>query len=670
MQYRILAATILALLFINTKSLLAQKQDYDFVVSTDGAWTWFNDERALIQNGRLYTSYVSSEGYVGLSTHDLKKNKAIGSPINLSTWKEADDHNNASLIFREDKKLMAFYAKHHTDKQTNYRVSLVEQPESLADWGPEVAIQSGAHHTYNNAFQLEEMNGMIYNFSRTNGYNPNWKKYSSSGKELSPDTEFIRSGDDKTRPYVKYASNTKDRIDFFFTNGHPRKTNNNLYHMYFKNGGLYQTDGTFIKKEADLPISVDEVDKFYTFGDQSPTARPWTCSFNYGEDGHPVVTYSLQEDKHTIDYYYAYWNAATKTWIHHHVADAGDALYDAERDYTGLVVLNPYNTKEIFMSANINPISGKATEHYEIYRGLTPDDGKVWNWTVLTSDSKMDNIRPFVPKGGDGKNQVVLWLRGTYKTYTDFSTQVVGRYIKCVEAQGFQRQQLWSSKSSTNHPWKFEQADLWEMDGSTLILKKPGQFLEKIRRPAALAYLDMELKDDFSFSAEVKCTYPLESGRDVILVFGYQSPQKYYYAHLSNDNTIMPHNGIFIVDHADRRRIDTPGFSNPPAARMNDLQWHEVRVDRNVKTGSIEVYVDDLETPLMRAVDHTFLNGKIGFGSFDNTGAIRNIEIQEGSQKFWAITNFNKLRSGNINGQSEWKAGPPGATDGARVSAT
>lgn len=667
-MHRILLTLMIAVFTLNQQHLPAQDLGHDFVISTDGAWTWFNDERALIKEGRLYTSYVTSEGYVGMSVRDLDQNKAINSPIHLSTWTESDDHNNASLLFREDGKLMAFYAKHHTDKFTNYRISLVEKPESLADWGPEVVMESGTNHTYNNAFQLASMNGTIYNFSRTNGYNPNWKKYSASGRELTPDTEFIRSGDDKTRPYVKYASNGKDRIDFFFTNGHPRKTDNNLYHMYFKGGSLYQTDGKLIMSEAELPITIDQVDKFYTFGDKSPTARPWTSSFNYSSEGHPVVTYSLQEDKNNIDYYYAYWDDSDNTWKHNYIADAGDALYDAERDYTGLVVLNPHNTNEIFMSANVNPISQMATEHYEMYRGLTSDHGKTWDWMVMTSNSKEDNIRPFVPKGEKNANHVVLWLKGTYNTYTDYATQVVGRYIHKVRAQGFSRQQKKDLGSNGNLPWEFEQPDLWEIDGSTLILKKTGQFLEKIRRPSAIAYLDMKLKHDFSFSAQVKCTDGLESGRDVVLVFNYQSPQKYYYAHLSNDNTIMPHNGIFIVDGADRRRIDTPGLSNPPPTRMNDMLWHDARVDRNNVTGSIEVFVDDMQTPLMKAIDHTFLSGKIGFGSFDNTGEIRNIEVYEGNKRLWEVDDFDEKKSGNINGQGAWKAGPPGATDGTRVT--
>ncbi len=85
------------------------------------------------------------------------------------------------------------------------------------------------------------------------------------------------------------------------------------------------------------------------------------------------------------------------------------------------------------------------------------------------------------------------------------------------------------------------------------------------------------------------------SNRDVILVWNYQSPRRFYYAHLSQDNTIYPHNGIFVVDNADRLRIDDQWdgpVGAPPA--IDDTDWHDVRLDYDADTGEIAVYVDGL----------------------------------------------------------------------------
>lgn len=649
-------------------SSIAQKRNYDFTVASDGAWTWFNDERALIKNGKLYTSYVKSDGHTAISVYSIATDETQGEEVNLSSWTESDDHNNASLLFNKEGKLMAFYSKHHTNAFTNHRTSFVEQPTKASHWGPEVTVSSGANHTYNNAFQLSDMDNTIFNFSRTNGYNPNMKKYHADGSEMTPDIELIRSGDDKTRPYVKYASNSRNRIEFFFTDGHPRKTDNNLYHMYYEDGNLYQTNGDFIINEKDLPVSVDQVNKLYSFGDMSPTARPWTCSFNYSKEGLPVVTYSLQEDKYNIQYYYAWWDADQQEWIHHYIADAGDALYDAERDYTGLVAINPYDVNEIYMSANVNPLSGQQTKHYEIYQGVTTDKGESFGWTALTQGSDEDNLRPFVPKGAVDDNQVLLWLQGTYRTYQDFDTKVVGRYINKSGELDYAQQESYSSLSSD---WKFENPKLWKNDGSILSLMKAGKQDWSIRRPGAVATLaTTNTISSFRLSADIRSTEEvINHGRDLIIVWGYQSPTQFYYAHLSNDNSIMPHNGIFLVDGSDRKRIDHQGVAGAPEERLADKAWHQVVVHRNTKTGDIAVFLDDVTTPLLTATDFSILEGHVGFGSFDNIGEIKNLVIYPGVDGFVKIDDFDGYRNGNVNGQGQWAAGPPGATDGGRVSA-
>jgi hypothetical protein len=49
-----------------------------------------------------------------------------------------------------------------------------------------------------------------------------------------------------------------------------------------------------------------------------------------------------------------------------------------------------------------------------------------------------------------------------------------------------------------------------------------------------------------------------------------------------------------------------------------DDQWHTVKLVRDVASGRIAVFFDDLETPLMEAIDKTFTSGRVGIGSFDD----------------------------------------------------
>lgn len=416
-------------LYLNALFLPAQSIGYDFVVTNDGVWTWFNDERAVGKNDRLYTSYVRKNGFVGLAVNDLTSGQNIGQEVTLSTWSQVDDHNNAAILLRQDGKIMTFYTRHNNASNHSYRTSKTNEPITATDWNTQITQNTGASATYNNVFQLSAESGKIYNFMRTRGFNPNWKTFNANGNQLTSDRILIQSGGNQTRPYVKYTSNNVDRIDFFFTDGHPRASNNNLYHFYYKNGNLYQSNSTFLKKLSDAPININEVNKLYTFGSTHPTARPWTHSINYDANLNPVITYSLQVNINNITYHYAKWNPQTATWNHHQVADAGDGLYNAEDDYTGLIVSNPYDINKVIMSTNVDPRNGSTTSKYEIYSGITTNGGQSFSWEALTQNSTADNLRPFIPKGITQNNRVVLWFTGSYNTYTNYTTKIVGKYL-------------------------------------------------------------------------------------------------------------------------------------------------------------------------------------------------------------------------------------------------
>ena len=117
--------------------------------------------------------------------------------------------------------------------------------------------------------------------------------------------------------------------------------------------------------------------------------------------------------------------------------------------------------------------------------------------------------------------------------------------------------------------------------------------------------------------------------RDVILVWNYQSPTRFYYAHLSQDNTIYPHNGIFVVNDADR----LPDRRPVERHRRRAAGDHRHRLARRARgrtgrrTGRIAVYVDGADEPLMTATDTTFSGGRVGFGSFDNYGRVRDVVV-------------------------------------------
>ena len=103
--------------------------------------------------------------------------------------------------------------------------------------------------------------------------------------------------------------------------------------------------------------------------------------------------------------------------------------------------------------------------------------------------------------------------------------------------------------------------------------------------------------------------------RSLCLFFGYQDPSHMYYVHLGQKSDDRA-NQIFIVNSEPRKKIST----KTTEGTKWDNAWHHVRLVRDVESGKIEVFFDDMKEPAMTAVDKTFTWGQVGIGSFDDTG--------------------------------------------------
>lgn len=173
--------------------------------------------------------------------------------------------------------------------------------------------------------------------------------------------------------------------------------------------------------------------------------------------------------------------------------------------------------------------------------------------------------------------------------------------------------------------WQFPYPQDWaiQKEGSTSYLHMVRmRDAQNPTHPIQFALLKGVNVGNFTFQARVR----RQSGqKSVIMVFDYVDPMHFYYAHLSGDPGVNHpvHNGVFLVDGAPRRRI----AGSESAAALPDFNWHTVRLERNVHTGSIKIFVDNSPRPLFSVVDRTFLCGRVGFGSFDEKGDFTSIKL-------------------------------------------
>ncbi|MEY4387902.1 MAG: hypothetical protein RLY20_3185, partial [Verrucomicrobiota bacterium] len=179
------------LLAFGAQSSLAQTNFATLI--GDGAWTWYNDPRALFLNGKLYLGYVRADGKSALNVFNLST--GASSNLWISGFTEVDDHDNPGLLVKQDKTLLAVYSRHGTANTFSYRRSVTTNPVAPADWAPEQIISSsGAGVTYANPFQLSAEAGKIYNFCRNTNYNPTIFTSTDGGSNWSAPQWFIRTG--------------------------------------------------------------------------------------------------------------------------------------------------------------------------------------------------------------------------------------------------------------------------------------------------------------------------------------------------------------------------------------------------------------------------------------------------------------------------------------------
>ena len=147
----VLWGSSLALLLVCGSSQPVAAQTNLVTLAADGAWTWFNDPRAIFHNRTLYFGYNRSDGKSALSAY----HPATGATLLwTSTWAEADDHNIPALVPMEDGRLLAVYAHHGTTTYFNYRTSLSTNPVSPDDWSAESLFNTSARVTYSNPYRL------------------------------------------------------------------------------------------------------------------------------------------------------------------------------------------------------------------------------------------------------------------------------------------------------------------------------------------------------------------------------------------------------------------------------------------------------------------------------------------------------------------------------------
>ena len=417
-----------------------------------------NDERVIIHRKSLFAGFVRSDGHIGVVRHDFATGQSHAMTLSCNRSREKDDHNNPSLTVLPDGRILASYSRHGTASEAYQRVSKVVLPSHDEDWEDELLLPLPARNTYSNTYLLRHEGDVLFRFHRCINFNPTLSVSHDLGITWDAPLHFIQTGQGGVRPYPRYVSNGQDRIDLILTDGHPHDVDNSVYHIFYQGGAFRMSNGSKLGGLDALPLDHDngrrgsEVYRFrsdpwsegeHGADDWIPNGRAWTWDIHYDKGGFPVCVFQVQLDnrsgeswKHSrIYYYYARWTGTE--WQRRFVSHGGRGLYEREVDYGGGMSIDPEDPRVVYISSNAaNPfnlenhddVPLRQDERYEIWRGITEDDGLTFRWDAVTKDSKADNLRPVVPEGF-GKSGCLVWLRGSYRSYKDYQMELTLRIL-------------------------------------------------------------------------------------------------------------------------------------------------------------------------------------------------------------------------------------------------
>ncbi len=174
--------------------------------------------------------------------------------------------------------------------------------------------------------------------------------------------------------------------------------------------------------------------------------------------------------------------------------------------------------------------------------------------------------------------------------------------------------------------WEATAPKAWRIEegrgGKVLALFGKSDYEPEVRSPYNISLIREPVVESFVLEVKMLSTTKNYDHRDLCLIFGHQDPSHFYYVHIANKADAHA-NSIFIVDGKPRESI---AKTRTGGTKWDD-QWHTVRLVRDVRNGTIEVFFDYKPDPIMTAVDHTFKWGRVGVGSFDDTGQFDDIRL-------------------------------------------
>ena len=431
------------------------------IVNDNGGWSWYQDQKVIFDPVAGTFIASSAANYLGYGGEPRDSDIDVAT-LTLATGKrtrtikgkrdsQGDDHNMGSLWIRPDGRYIHMYTGHN-DSTRNSFYHFTLNPNDSSSWGPQLFYNwrtignpdTSGNITYNNLHYMSAEGtgqGRLYNIGRESQRSPNiayshdWGATWTYGGKLT----LTQTASSYSNGYLKFASNRTNRIDFVTTEHHPRDYNTSIYHGYIQGGKSHNSFGVVIDTnifDEIAPAPEDFTPVFLSapedgINDHQEYHRAWTTELERDLQGNLHALFTTRYGTNIAsnrsgdaDHRLFYTRFDGSQWHTTELARMGGPLYPPEQDYTGLGAIHPQNPSLIYISTTFDPRNDAPLAKHEIFKGSTTNQGMHWQWTQITFNSAVDNLRPAIP-AWNAENTAVFWLRGDYVTQRDYDQTVV-----------------------------------------------------------------------------------------------------------------------------------------------------------------------------------------------------------------------------------------------------
>jgi hypothetical protein len=245
------------------------------VFNSNGGWTWYNDERVVVdaEAGKIIVSSAESDAAdqsanpnIDAVIYDLAT--GANDKMKLGSLPYSDDHNNGGILVLGSGKYFVGWAHHNKDCISHWRnyEDGAWGAEQTFDWTslgcpwapPEGSSANPSNITYNNPWKVD---GRYYNFVRAVESSPSilasddGKSWAMEGRLTASPRTGYNAG------YYKFWGNNVDRVDFFATEAHPRDADTSVYHGYVQGTKSYDSSGA-LKDDNILDGEAPQITEF------------------------------------------------------------------------------------------------------------------------------------------------------------------------------------------------------------------------------------------------------------------------------------------------------------------------------------------------------------------------------------------------------------------------